>query len=246
MIRFVLCRALSALFLCAVIACGGDDGKESGSGDQPAEDAAASAENLADAAPAAPGPVEYDDTEAGLTKLFDDLIVSLRSKDGDKDAARLVQSLILPHHDKWLETHFKGRRTLKRLKKDLGKVNGDIGSLGLALRGAAETGKTTISVKKFAKETPDGAVGFQLEALEKALEPIELYSVRLADSANKVLHVYSFVHADGTFRFVGKLWGLVPPKKRTKSPSKREILDFTPQDQARILAAESPPDAGPR
>jgi hypothetical protein len=122
----------------------------------------------------------------------------------------------------------------------------DIGSLGVTLRALVKTDQTKVKVDRFTKADDPGAVGYQVKAIELSKKPLELYSVRLTDEDKKVFHVWSFVHEDGTFRYVGKLRELLTDKQRTISPvSKHDTLEFTAEDAARIMAVESPADAGP-
>lgn len=242
MIRFVLSRASIALLLCATIGCGGDDGKDNSSGGA-SEDAGARA--AGDAAPEEPGPVEYENNEAGLTKLFDDLLVALRSDTGEKTAARLVHSLILPDHEGWFSDNFSSKRRLRGLNEDYEQLKADIGHLALTLRGYVGKNQTKVRVAKFSQGKTDGAVGYQIKALAMTTnKQLELWSVRLSGE-DSVYHVWSFVYVDGTFRYIGKLKSLVKKNDR-KLVNNRDTLEFTEADRARILAADSPPDAGPR
>jgi hypothetical protein len=46
-----------------------------------------------------------------------------------------------------------------------------------------------------------------------------------------VFHVWSFVHHEGTFRFVGKLQRVAD---RPPAPGKRDPLEFRQSDQVRL------------
>ena len=257
MIRFVLGRSLSAVLLCAVFACGTDDGKEAGSTDDADDDDSAVAKQDSkddqDDAGLDPSVIAYDDTEQGLERLFNELIVTLRDKDRESDAARLAESLQLPEPGTWFRDHF-GKRGNK-LASQYSKIPPDIGRLATLIREAVvDTNQSQVKVDKFTSKDEPNAVGYQLRALEAAQKPLSLYSVRLSSPVDKtVSHIWSFVHVDGTFRFVGKLKNLVGKKDRAESTryvesarSKVDTLEFTPADAERILASESPPDAGPR
>ncbi len=185
-------------------------------------------------------PVSYPDTESGLSKLIADLLDPLDVWARQAEAARLVESLRLPDPDQWFRSRF-GKVPGKKLAAEYGPISDDIGSLALEIRDAKRRGLRNIQVSKLSQAGDPGAVGYQVMALEKASTGTPLYSVRMRSSdGSQVFHVWSFVHEQGTFRFVGKMKALGSPR----TSSGKDINEYTRDVAERLLAAEKAGGAG--
>ena len=184
-----------------------------------------------------PAPPSYPETVLGLESLIKALVLAIQSDDA-REKARLLASLRLPDPEKWFGAHFD-RRAARRLLAEYQPIHDGIGHLVGALKGPVAAGQTTVRAEEFAAPDQEGATGYQRAALEAMVKPARLYSVRLATAdGKKVFHLWSFVHHEGTFRFVGKLRAATgEPGKKTAAG--RDPLEYRESDRERISAAES-------
>ena len=183
-----------------------------------------------------PAPPSYPETVLGLESLIKALVLAIQSDDA-REKARLLASLRLPDPEAWFTTHFD-RRTSRRLLDEYRPIHDGIGYLGNALKGPVAAGQTTVRAEEFAAPDQEGATGYQRAALEAMVKPARLYSVRLATAdGKKVFHLWSFVHHEGTFRFVGKLRG-ASDKGGKKTAGGRDPLEYRESDRERVAGAE--------
>lgn len=214
-----------------------------GGGKAPAA-AASSNPDPAAARPAAaplPAVIAYADTESALAQLVRDLALAIEDR-READAARLIHTLKLPDHEKWFAERFPKKRATK-LVADYDKQREDLGNLALAIRDARKRGLSEIKATRLAAPTDAHAVGYQVAALETLAtgdKPTALYSVRLhSPDGSRTFHVWSFVHDAGSFRFVGKMKAA---GSENRTPSGRDVNEFTRADAERILAVEKSGD----
>jgi hypothetical protein len=72
-------------------------------------------------------------------------------------------------------------------------------------------GRTRIFIEVLLKADDENANGFQQAAVRAMVRPIPLYTVNLVEPAKDIgASLWSFVHLDGKFRFIGKLKATKP------------------------------------
>lgn len=148
--------------------------------------------------------VAYPATAAGLEGLFTALINAVRSEDED-DIAMLTSSLELADHDRWFSDRF-GAEMGATLSAEYAPVKGQFAQLARVLEGLIAGEQTQISVERFERADDPAATGYQSLALAAMKRATPLYSVRMTNgNRDDGFHIWSFVHDDGTFRWVGKL-----------------------------------------
>jgi hypothetical protein len=192
------------------------------------------------AAPATPAspeihltPPSYPDSVQGLENLMDGLVQAIED-DSSTEMERLLRSLQLPQPDAWFRGHFDGP-TADKLLKEYQPVHDGIGHLQRNLKQLIDGGQNQVHAERYDKPDDPAEVGYQSKALAKMKTPTALYSVRITTPDGKrVFHVWSFVHDQGTFRFVGKMRAAadVPPPPAAG----RDPLEFRLRDAARVKA----------
>ncbi|HLU66551.1 MAG TPA: hypothetical protein VKZ63_09765 [Kofleriaceae bacterium] len=181
-----------------------------------------------------PAPPSYPDTLQGLEGLMTALVVAIQNDDAGEEA-RLLASMRLPDPQAWFEAHFD-RKLAGRLRDEYRPLHDGIGRMVTVLKPPVTAGQTVVRAEKF--EAPDqlGATGYQRAALIAMKKKVPLYSVRLSTpDRKKVFHLWSFVHHEGTFRFVGKMKKVdsgAPPT------SGRDPLEYRQSDRERVTAAD--------
>jgi hypothetical protein len=180
-------------------------------------------------------PVEpsYPDSAAGLESLMGALVQALNAGD-TVESNRLAQSLQLPDAEAWFGEVF-GDELGPPLLAEHEPQRGGIGWLASHIKGRIETGLVAIRAERFESPDEEAAVGYQSAALARMKKRVPLYSVRFATpDGKKTWHVWSFVHHQGTFRYVGKMRkvvGRLPPKEG------RDLLEYRLSDAARVKAS---------
>lgn len=153
------------------------------------------------------GAIVYPATPAGLEGLFTALINAVRSEDQDGIAA-LTASLELPDHERWFAATFGGELG-RRASAEYAPVAGQFMQLARVVEGLIASEQTQISVERFERADDPAATGYQNLALTAMKRATPLYSVRMTTGdQNDAFHIWSFVHQDGTFRWIGKLKAL--------------------------------------
>ena len=223
----MLRSAVAALFLAATGAACSDDGPPAAvSAPVPAPPPATTPRVM---------PVEptYPDTAAGLTGLMTALVQALTAGD-TVESNRLLQSLQLPDPEAWFDEVF-GDELGPPLLAEQEPQRGGIGWLATHIKGRLDTGLSQIRAERFESPEETAAVGYQSAALARMKKRVPLYSVRFTSpDGKKIWHVWSFVHHQGTFRYVGKMRkvaGRPPPEEG------RDLLEYRQSDAARVKAS---------
>lgn len=198
-----------ATLLVAILATGcpeeADDGGKAAAGDAVID--AAPAKKQGKHAGQKPEEIENEDSIAGLQILMRDLRKAIRDDD-QPEIAVLLASLRLENDEAWFKTTF-GDKLGSKLSTEYKPYKEEIGVLAAHLDVQFKEGLTEIEVDRF--QTPDvtAATGYQSEALKKMTTPVALFSVRLVSEDGKgMFHLWSFVHHEGSFRYIGKLRGV--------------------------------------
>lgn len=151
------------------------------------------------------GPAAYPDTPEGLSKLCTELL-ALAKAGKRTEVAGKVKGLIIPSHDAWFGRVFgaeAGAALAEEYATGLSQLQE---GLTRSFMTAAEEGQTEVKAFKFTAADPDNANAAQRKALEAMAVKIPLYSVYLTQPGEDTgMHLYSFVHVDGTFRTAGKM-----------------------------------------
>jgi hypothetical protein len=109
-----------------------------------------------------------------------------------------------------------------------------IGWLARHIKGRIESGLVSIRAERFDAPDEPEAVGYQSAALRRMARRVPLYSVRFATpDGKKTWHVWSFVHHQGTFRYVGKMRRVADGSPPAHG---RDPLEFRLSDAARAKA----------
>jgi hypothetical protein len=178
--------------------------------------------------PAAPA-VSYPDSTDGLSALANDLVAAARDKD-DRRLALLLESLRLRQPDEWFEATF-GKTLGRELAAEYRPLREEIGHLTPVLERLIADRQTQVAVERFVRPDEKASVGYQSAALAKMAKKSALYSLRFTRAdRKKVFHVWSFVHQDGSFRYVGKM------KRAVETPpaGDRDALELRLADAERL------------
>ena len=149
--------------------------------------------------------VSYPETTDGLKRLTEDILAATKSGDKAK-VSLLVKSLQMSDYEAWFNKTFgsgKGARLSADYKSHLSDF--ETGATDIFTKMVAE-GKTEVRVSRFDKAGNSEATGAQNQALAGMKEPAPLYSVRMVRPGEDLgMHLWSFIYADGSFRFAGKM-----------------------------------------
>jgi hypothetical protein len=146
----------------------------------------------------------YPDSVQGLENLMAALVKAIE-EDNTTEKARLLLSLQLPDPRAWFEQVF-GAQFAPRLLNEHERTRTGIGWLGSHIEDRIESGLVTIQAERFDAPEQTASAGYQSAALARMVQRVPLYSVRFASAdGKKSWHLWSFVHYQGTFRYVGKL-----------------------------------------
>jgi hypothetical protein len=222
MLAFVRTAAVLAALLAWTSACG-DDGKSAPAQPPDDDDAAGVAAERQDAATALPPEIRYPATKEGLEQLARDLIEAVGADD-PTPAEFLAASLQLPDHERWFTEAF-GPRLGARLAAEYEPATGRLYQIIPLVAELAGRGQTTIVVERFTSARDRDAVGYQSLALQKMKESTPLFSLRFLDPKHedRVFHLWSFVHDEGTFRWVGKMKQVADQPPADGEPDVNEI-----------------------
>jgi hypothetical protein len=227
----MVCRLAVALVLAAVAAGPGGCGDDRPSGKTPA-----AAGDEGEAAPVVlPAEPIYPDSVQGLESLMTALVKALQDDDAT-EKSRLLLSLQLPDPRAWFGEVFGGALGARLLDEHERTRNG-IGWLASHIKGRIDTGLVVIHAERFEVPNQAASVGYQSEALGKMQRRVPLYSVRFSTpDGKKTWHVWSFIHHQGTFRYVGKMRKV---DDRAPPAEGRDLLEYRLGDAARVKAMET-------
>ena len=150
------------------------------------------------------------DTPPALTRLMSELYAATQANDQAK-ARALIRALALPRHEAWFGRTF-GEPAAAKLSAEYAAVLArfDTDASG-AFANVVQKGQSEVQVLRFERAGDPRAVGNQNDALAAMKSPQPLYSVRFVKPGERLgLHLYSFVHADGSFRYVGRMTAAKP------------------------------------
>lgn len=184
-------RMAAGLALLAGVSMGG--GACSGDGPAPRAD-------TEDTAPA----LAYEDSAAGLETQLGALVAAIQ--DGQDARARsLAEGLALDAPERWFGEVFGSARG-PRLAAEYAPQRGRLPELVDLIAQLVARGQTELRIERFEHADDPAAVGYQARALRAMEQAVPLYSARLSDpGGQRVFHLWSFVHAAGRFRWVGKM-----------------------------------------
>lgn len=146
----------------------------------------------------------YEDSAAGLETQLGALAAAIQ--DGQDARARsLALDLALDDPERWFGEVF-GSALGPRLAADHAPQRGRLPELVDLIAQLVARGQTELRIERFERADDPAAVGYQARALRAMEQPVPLYSARLSDpGGQRVFHLWSFVHAAGRFRWVGKM-----------------------------------------
>ncbi len=173
--------------------------------------------------------VHFEDTNSGLTRLMRTLRVAIESDDEAKTVS-LLGSLRLSDAKLWMKTTF-GETLGKTLAVTYAEQSGEIGVLAALLKEQFKLGRTEILVDRFESSDDLKATGYQRAALNKMQTRTALYSVRFRSTdGTQSFHIWSFVHNNESFRYVGKLRGT----GKENMVKERDLSEYRIRDVDRI------------
>jgi hypothetical protein len=219
----MFCRDVAALLLAAasgLAACGEDGADATRGGGAPGRQTPL-------VLPAEP---TYPDSVQGLENLMTALVKAI-GEDNATERARLLLSLQLPDPRAWFEEVF-GAEFAPRLLNEHERTRSGIGWLGNHIKERIGGGPVTIQAEHFDAPEQTASAGYQSAALARMVQRVPLYSVRFASTGgDESWHVWSFVHHQGTFRYVGKM-----RKASDREPPARgrDPLEYRMSDAARM------------
>lgn len=191
-----------------------------------------------DAAPVAkpqvtPAAPTYGASVGGLQELMSALVDAIQ-EDNAGEKARLLASMRLPDAKAWFAKHFQAKAA-GRLLTEYEPQSEGIGHMLSALQTPIGQGRSTITAEVFEAPDQGGATGYQQLALRSMKLRVPLYSVRFSTPDRKDnFHLWSFVHDDGTFRYVGKMKAISTSPAPAEGP---DPLDFRSIDRDRFAPA---------
>jgi len=175
----------------------------------------------------------YPDSVQGLESLMTALVKALQDDDAT-EKSRLLLSLQLPDPRTWFNQVFGGQLGAALLAEHERTRNG-IGWLASHIKGRIDTGLVVIHAERFEVPNQAASVGYQSAALGKMAQRVPLYSVRFSTpDGKKTWHVWSFVHHQGTFRYVGKMRKV---EDRAPPAEGRDLMEYRLGDAARVKAS---------
>jgi hypothetical protein len=177
--------------------------------------------------------INYAESNDGLERLMKDLKTAILADD-EAEIALLLASLRLEDDKSFLQKTF-GKALGATLSAEYKPLREEIGDLAKHLKRKYEDGLSNIETFSFAGQNMQTATGYQNAALEKMQVKRTLYSVRLLNSdKKKSFHLWSFVHFEGSFRYVGKLSAVA--SKQTNNGL--DLNELRKEDADRLIARE--------
>ena len=186
------------------------------------------------AEPGVAGVKAVPDTMEAFHARMEQLLAACRGGDAAKAEAD-ARDLLLPDPRAWFAHAFGAEHPgLDALVREYEAKSAQLPSLPEAIRARAAAGQTEVLTERFVDPDDALATGFQAVVLRKVTKPIGLYSLRLLKpDAETGWHLWSFVHADGRFRFVGQMLALAP---EAADPTLRQLGSLRVKDAEAILA----------
>jgi hypothetical protein len=177
--------------------------------------------------------ISYENSNDGLRRLMRDLKTGILADD-EEEVAVLLASLRLEDDKTYFKSIF-GDKLGAKLSAKYRPHREEIGVLAKYLRNTFEDGLSTIETYSFSTAGVDTATGYQNTALELMENKVPLYSVRFMNSdQTKSFHLWSFVHFEGSFRYVGKLTDV----GKANRVAGLDLNELRVQDANRVLAQE--------
>ena len=179
-----------------------------------------------------PGPQDHPATTGGLAAQLGELFVAQES--GEEAIIELhVATLGLPKPRTWFRDHFGAKRA-RRLVRGYQPIADNLEQVANLMKKLRSDGLSELAVSKHQLVDDYQAVVYQTRALKVMQIAAPLYSVRFQSKPkDKVFHLWSFVHVDGRFRYVGKMKTLAKADK----VGGRDLNEFRPADAAKLRAA---------
>lgn len=107
-----------------------------------------------------------------------------------------------------------------------------------ALKDEAAKKRTTLLIHQVQPGRDEQATILQMFALDHATAPMTLYTARWVSARNtEGFALWSFIHHDGQFYYLGKLWGLEDPPPT--DPAHRAMREL-PLQKVRELLQNNP------
>lgn len=168
--------------------------------------------------------VYYPDSTEGLERFVQDVFRALEN-DEQNEAQRLTSSLELADHETWFTATF-GEEHGGSLAADYAPLVGQFAQMSALFSELLKSQQTQVAVERFVHADDPDLNGYQSLALGAMKSPTALYSVRLSKNGDeRGFHLWSFVHQDGSFRWVGKMKPL-----RELEKTRFEWLASLPED----------------
>lgn len=184
-----------AIVLMAAASCGDSGKSPSGEG---------RADSDGDSERSGAAAVSYPDSTEGLERLIRDILGALEN--GKKaEAQKLTKSLELVDPEVWFAETFGADRG-EKLASAYAPVAGHLSQMSALFERLLENHQTHLEVERFVHPDDPDLNGYQSVALGAMKHPSALYSVRLSKRGDaRGFHLWSFVHSNGSFRWVGKM-----------------------------------------
>jgi hypothetical protein len=177
--------------------------------------------------------ISYADSNDGLDRLMKDLKTAILADD-EPEMAILLASLRLEDDETFLKSTF-GDALGATLSAQYKPHREEIGVLATHLKEKFESGLRNIEAFSFSQREMQTATGYQNAALDKMKVRRTLYSVRLSNTdKTETFHLWSFVHFEGSFRYIGKLKGVAGKN----SKGGRDLNELRKSDAERLIAQE--------
>lgn len=202
-------RILPPLLLAALVAACGSDSKSDSSKSDKQE--------------------SYPATEAGLVKLINDV-------ESGAYKGELSQDLAVP--DAWLTSTYGpvlGQRFIDEKKKFAPMY----GTLAKILSAQKKRGRTEVSAKKYEGQS-DHATTLQNYTMKAMKTKAPIFSVHMREKGKPHggMHLYSWVHVDGKWRFLSRGLPTLKLDKLPSDPQKRAFLESSKATRDRILGGK--------
>lgn len=183
----------------------------------------------------------YTDTAASFDQFALDLVGAVKD-DREKDFLAIAKTLELPDPKGWFGKTFTddaGPRLLAEYestpaqKRDLTTAWPDLRKM------IVDQKRDTIATSRHVSADDEMATGHQANALRAMKAPVALYRIQLTRAdGEKSFTLWSFVHVDGKFRFIGKTKQAKPSDPNAKMGREVDMLGELPMKRARELMKE--------